>query len=179
MSKKWASYTFSLFLKHEMSYTSQGRREKTSPKPLVPMDGRGIKDLHKCGEEMSKNFSLPSQEQQEQVSWMALAGEREGDKGAKEFCPGWRHQPEQKGGLLSRLVAPTGTKACAGLLSRLESPTGIKGHPFVSVGASNRDKGLLSPPPSPGWPLDPGQKPPIVPGPKAARTNVLEQKPVL
>ena len=29
------------------------------------MDGRGIKDLHKCGEEMSKNSSLPSQEQQE------------------------------------------------------------------------------------------------------------------
>jgi len=29
------------------------------------MDGWGIKDLHKCGEEMSKNSSLPSQEQQE------------------------------------------------------------------------------------------------------------------
>src|SRR6185295_17756380 len=41
---------------------------------------------------------------------MTRAGEREGDKGAKEFCPGWRHQPGQKGGLLSRLVAPTGTK---------------------------------------------------------------------
>ena len=58
------------------------------------MDGWGIKDLHKCGEEMSKNSPLPSQEQQEQVSWMARAGEREGDKGAKEFCPGWSHQPE-------------------------------------------------------------------------------------
>ena len=28
----------------------------------------GIKNLHKCGEEMSKNSPLPSQEQQEQVS---------------------------------------------------------------------------------------------------------------
>ena len=27
---------------------------------------------------------------------MAPAGEREGDKGAKAFCPGWRHQPGQK-----------------------------------------------------------------------------------
>ena len=50
-----------------------------------------------------------------------------GIRGAKEFCTGWRHQPGQKGSILSRLVAPTGTKGCAGLLSRLEPPTGIKG----------------------------------------------------
>ena len=31
----------------------------------------------------------------------------------------------------------------------------------------------------PGQPLDPGQKPPIVPGPKAVGTNSLEQRPVL
>ena len=76
------------------------------------MDERGIKDLHKCGEEMSKNFSISSQKQQENkwAEWLGR-GEREGDKGAKEFCPGWRHQPGQKGGLLSRLVAPTETKA--------------------------------------------------------------------
>ena len=30
--------------------------------------------------------------------------------GTGAFCPVWRHQPGQKGGLLSRLVAPTGTK---------------------------------------------------------------------
>ena len=41
------------------------KKRKTSPKPLAPMDGRGIKNLHKCGEEMSKNSSLPSREQQE------------------------------------------------------------------------------------------------------------------
>ena len=51
-----------------MSYTSQERREKQAPNLLAPMDGQGIKDLHKCGEEMSKNSYLPSQEQQEQVS---------------------------------------------------------------------------------------------------------------
>ena len=51
------------------------------------MDGRGIKDLHKCGEEMSTNSSLPSQKQQEQVSWMARVGEREEDKGAVSFVP--------------------------------------------------------------------------------------------
>ena len=91
MSKKWASYTFSLFL-----YKPRKKR-KTSPKPLAPMDGRENQiSFHKCGEEMSKNSSLPNQEQQEQVSWMARAGEREGDKGAKEFCPGWSHQPGQK-----------------------------------------------------------------------------------
>ena len=44
--------------------------------------------------------------------------------GTGAFCPGWRYQPEQKGGLLSRLVAPTGKKAP--LLSRLVSPTGTK-----------------------------------------------------
>ena len=32
------------------------------------------------------------------------------------FCPGWRHQPGQKGDLLSRLVAPTGTKLLCPLI---------------------------------------------------------------
>ena len=84
------------------------------------MDGQGIKDLHKCGEEMSKNSSLPSQEQQE-------TSELNGSGGGRG--------------------------------------KGIRGpRPFIPVGASNRDKRPLSPP----QPLDPGQKPPIVPGPKAA-----------
>ena len=75
------------------------------------MDGRGIKDLHKGGEEMSTNSSLPSREQQETSELNGSGGgEREGDKGAKTFCPGWRHQPGLNGGLLSWLVAPTGTK---------------------------------------------------------------------
>ena len=51
------------------------------------------------------------------AKWLGR-GEREGDKGAKEFCPGWRHQPGPKPtllsmlDLLSRLVAPTGAKGC-------------------------------------------------------------------
>ena len=61
-------YIFSIFLKHEMSYTSNGRREKQAPNlQRRCMDG-GIKDLHKCGEEMSKNSPLPNQKQQEQMS---------------------------------------------------------------------------------------------------------------
>ena len=61
------------------------------------MDGWGIKDLHKYGEEMSKNSSIPSQEQQENkwAEWLGR-GEREGDKGPKAFCPGWYLQPGQK-----------------------------------------------------------------------------------
>ena len=117
------------------------------------MDGWGIKDLHKCGEEMSKNSSLPSQEQQETSELNGSGGgEREGDKGAKAFCLSWRHQPGQK----------------AGLLSQLDPPTGIKGHPFVPVGASNRDKRPLSPPLA-RLAVGPGTKATYCPGPKGCR----------
>ena len=81
--------------------------------------------------------------------------EREGDKGTKEFCPSWRHQPGQKRGLLSWLVAPTVTKGCAALLSQLEPPTGIKGPPFVPVGVSNRDKTPWPPYQLPSPPSEP------------------------
>ena len=79
------------------------------------MDGWGIKDLHKYGEEMSKNSSIPSQEQQENKwadEWLGR-GEREGDKGAKAFCPGWWIQPGQKAPVppLARLAVGPGTKA--------------------------------------------------------------------
>ena len=119
------------------------------------MDGRGIKDLHKCGEEMSKNSSLPSQEQQE-TSELNGSGEGRG-KGirAKTFYPGWRHQPGQKGGLLSRLVDQTGTKGPRSLLSRLEPPTGTKDPHFVPVGVSNRDKRSWAPYPLPSPPPEP------------------------
>ena len=105
------------------------------------MDGCGIKDLHKCGEEMSKNSSLPSREQQETSELNGSGGGRgKGIRGAKALCPGRRHQPGQNGGLLSRLVVPTGTKGPRTLLFRLEPPTGTKGPHFVPVGVSNRDK---------------------------------------
>ena len=44
---------------------------------------------------------------------MARAGEREGDKGPKALCPGWRHQPGQKAPVppLARLAVGPGTKA--------------------------------------------------------------------
>ena len=107
------------------------------------MDGRGIKDLHKCGEEMSKNSSVPSQEQQENkwAEWLGR-GEREGDKGPKAFCPGWWFQ--------------SGQKARVARVQKAHVPP---------AGPASR------------WTRD--KKPPIIPGPKAAGTNDLEQNPVV
>ena len=52
------------------------------------MDGRGIKDLHKCGEEMSKNSSLPSREQQETSELNGSGGGRgKGIRGPRPFVP--------------------------------------------------------------------------------------------
>ena len=81
------------------------------------------------------------------AEWLGR-GEREGDKGAKAFCPGWRHQPGQNGGILSRLVDPTGTKGPRTLLSRLYPPTGTKGlapppHPAYPASRWTRDKSHL------------------------------------
>ena len=82
------------------------------------------------------------------------------------------------GRFLSRALAPPGTKRLpfvpGGGSTRDKKATGS----FVSVGAYNRDKRPLSPR-WPGLSLDPGQKPHIVPGPKTAGINGLEQRPVL
>ena len=52
------------------------------------MDGRGIKDLHKCGEEMSKNSSLPSREQQETSELNGSGvGRGKGIRGPRPFVP--------------------------------------------------------------------------------------------
>jgi len=85
------------------------------------MDGRGIKDLHKCGEEMSKNSSIPSQEQQENkwAEWLGR-GEREGDKGRKAFCPGWCLQPGQKAPVPPAGPASRWTRDKSHLLSRAQ-----------------------------------------------------------
>ena len=45
------------------------------------------------------------------------------------FCPGWSHHPGQKA-LLSRVVDSHGTKR-GGLLSRVEPPPGTKGSPHI------------------------------------------------
>ena len=104
------------------------------------MDGRGIKDLHKCGEEMSKNSSLPSQEQQEISELNGSGVERgKGIRGPKSFVPvgdtnrdkrgafypGWWLQPEQKARAATNRdkMSPF----CPTLLSQLVSPTGTKG----------------------------------------------------
>ena len=85
------------------------------------------------------------------LSWVQRLAGPEGE-GTGAFCSGWRHQTGQKCGLLSRLVAPTGTKGPRSLLSRLDPPTGIKGPPFVPVGVSNRDKTPWPPYPLPSPP---------------------------
>ena len=82
-------------------------------------------------------------------------GRGKGIRGPRPFVPVGGTNRDKRGGLLSRLVVPTGTKGYAGLLSRLEPPTGTKGSHFVPVGVSNRDKRH--------WPLIPFPLPPPEP----------------
>ena len=118
------------------------------------MDGRGIKDLHKCGEEMSKNSSLSRAENsKKQVSWMARAGgERsKGIRGPRPFvpvgdtnrdkrrafCPSWSHLPGQKAHVppLARLAVGPGTKAtyCPGPKCSRDKWPGTKAYYIVVV----------------------------------------------
>ena len=48
------------------------------------------------------------------------------DKRGWTFCSGWSHQPGQKGGLLSELVAPPGIKGPCPPLARLAFGPGTK-----------------------------------------------------
>ena len=106
------------------------------------MDGRGIKDLHKCGEEMSKNSSLPSREQQETSELNGSSGGRgKGIRGPRPFvpvgdinrdrmgafCPGWWIQPGQKARVpfCPGCIHQPGQNAP--ILSRLVDITGTKG----------------------------------------------------
>ena len=72
------------------------KKRKTSLKPLAPMDGRGIKDLQMWWRNEQELLSPePKIARNKWAEWLGR-GEREGDKRAKAFCPGWRHQPGQK-----------------------------------------------------------------------------------
>ena len=126
MSKKWASYTFSLFQKHEMSYTSQGRREN-KPQTFSADGWTGNQRSSQMWWRNEQELLSPEPRtvRNKWAEWLGR-GEREGDKG----------------GLLSRLVVPTGTKGYAGLLSRLDPPTGTKGlRPPASLASRwTRDK---------------------------------------
>ena len=95
------------------------------------MDGRGIKDLHKCGEEMSKKSSLPSQEQQETSELNGSGGERgKGIRGPRPFVPvGYTNR--DKMGPFVLVVGSNRDKRVRG--------------PFVPVGSTNRDKRPMSP----------------------------------
>ena len=97
MSKKWASYTFSLFLKHEMSYTSNGRREKTSLKPLATMDRRWNQRSSQMWWRNEQELPSPEPRTVRTNELNGSAGGRgKGIRGPRSF--------------VSRLVAPTGTK---------------------------------------------------------------------
>ena len=106
------------------------------------MDGRGIKDLHKCGEEMSKNSSLSSQEQQETRELNGSGGRRgKGIRGPWPFVLVGDTNRDKRG-LLSRLVSPIGTKDPRRLLSRLEPPTRTKGPLLSRLVSPTGTKGL-------------------------------------
>ena len=112
------------------------------------MDGRGIKDLHKCGEEMSKNSPLPSQEQQEQVSRMARArGRGKGIRGPRSFVPvgginrdkrvafypGWWLQPGQNTlAPLSPSLSPRPSHSAHLFLLFLARERGVLAHFFTT-----------------------------------------------
>ena len=103
------------------------------------MDGWGIKDLHKCGEEMSKNSSISRAKNSKKTSELngSGGGRGKGIRGPRpfvlvggtnrdkrgDFCPGWWFQPGQK----------------------------------------------ARPPFCPGWCLQPGQKAPVPPAGPASR----------
>ena len=118
------------------------------------MDGRGIKDLHKCGEEMIKNSSLPSREQQEISELNGSGGGRgKGIRGLRPFVPVGDTKRDKR----------------------------VRGH-FVPVGSTNRDKrppfcpgwclqpGQKAPvPPLARLAIGPGTKATYCPGPKVCR----------
>ena len=88
----------------------QCKKRKTSPKPLAPMDGRGNKKIFTNVVKKWARTPL-SRAKNKWAEWLRRR-EREGDKGAKEFCPSWRHQPVQKAPApLARLAVGPGTKA--------------------------------------------------------------------
>jgi len=51
------------------------------------LDGWGSQEPSQIVDEMGMNYPHPSEEQREQMSWMARAGEEDGDKGLGKFYP--------------------------------------------------------------------------------------------
>ena len=107
----------------------QWKKRETSPKPLAPMDGRGNQ---RSSQMWWKNEQeLPSPEPRivrtSELNGSGREGGREGDKGAKEFCPGWSHQPGQKGSFGPSLCLQPGQMSLAPLS---HSPSS---HPSHSV----------------------------------------------
>ena len=105
------------------------KKRKTSPKPLAPMDGREIKDLHKCGEEMSKNSSLLSREQQETSELNGSGGGRgKGIRGPRPFVPVGDTNRDKKGVFYPSWCLQPGQKAPVPLAGPASRWTRDKSH---------------------------------------------------
>ena len=117
------------------------------------MDGWGIKDLHKCGEEMSKNSSISRAKNSKKTSELngSGGGRGKGIRGPRPFvpvggtnrdkmgafCPGWNHQPGQKAPVppLARLAVGPGTKTtyCPGPKGCRDKWLGTKAYSVVVI----------------------------------------------
>ena len=114
------------------------------------MDGRGIKDLHKCGEEMSKNSSLPSQEQQETSELNGSGGGRgKGIRGPRPFVPVGDTNRDKRGAFYPGWWLQSWQKTARAFCPGWSHQPGLF---IVPVGVSNRNE-------TP-WPPDPLSSPP-------------------
>ena len=145
MSKKWASYTFSLFLKYEMSYTSQGRREKQAQ--TFSADGwTGNQRSSQMWWRNEQELLSPEPRTTRTSELNGSGGGRgKGIRGPRSFVPVGDTNRDKRG--------------VSNRDKRLRGP-------FVPVGATNRDK---RPPFCPGWCLQPGQRAPVPPAGPASR----------
>ena len=98
------------------------------------MDGWGIKDLHKCGEEMSKNSSLPSQEQQETSELNGSGGGRgKGIRGPRPFVPfGDTNRDKNSLAPLSPSLSPRPSHSAHLFLLFLARKRGVLAHFFTT-----------------------------------------------
>ena len=155
MSKKWASYTFSLFLKHEMSYTSQGRREN-KPQTFSADGWTGNQRSSQMWWRNEQELLYPEPRTARKQVSCSGGGRGKGIRGPRpfvpvgdtnrdkrgSFCPGWWIQPGQKAPvpLLARLAVGPGTKAtyCPGPKGCRDKWPGTKACSVVVLVAQGR-----------------------------------------
>ena len=110
------SYTFFLFLKHEMSYTSNGRREKQAQTFSTDEWTGESKIFTNVVKKWARTaLSRAKNSKNKWAEWLGRE-ERERNKGGKEFCPGWCFQSGQK----APVLASRWTRDKSHLLSRAQ-----------------------------------------------------------